>query len=272
MKKTVLIYAVVFLTTCLVIPSSCVTKEVAVTETYYETEYRVETHFEIQDTVIGQECGDDAMNWILQWHAPTLTMTSNFLGLTQIECDGLWYFGYEIPDHDTTGIKVTLCKSFPGKLGFAYTAHAYDLGEDGQIAPPPGGQWVPDPQKIGYYKWGDFPWSHNLADWITMANSRLSSARYLGQWKAWDFSIHRGVVEASNIFEFDANGVTNLGIIVCGANFEWEPVQAVNVKWCDDVTEKRKITKQVQVPYRVEKQRTVMETNRVPFWELIFRQ
>lgn len=266
MKKLCLSFVVVL---SLIFTVSCVSKELPVTETYYETEYRGETRYEIQDVVIGQKCGDDSINSILEWYAPNLTMASRDI-VGSIACDQVWYFGCEIPHHDITHIKVTFSKSLSPNFWGHYSANAYDLGEGGQIASPPAGQWVIESEKPGYYQWGDLPWSHSLQDWIGMFNSRLVSARNLGKWEATAFSMDKGPTKAPNTLEFDANGVTNLAIIACGADFEWQPVQVVQLIWCDNVTEKRSVAKEEQVPYQIEKQRTIMQTKKVPFWEAIF--
>ena len=41
-------------------------------------------------------------------------------------------------------------------------------------------------------------------------------------------------------------------------------IERVQLIWFDEVTKER------QVPYQVEKQRTVIQTEKVPFWEVLF--
>jgi hypothetical protein len=71
---------------------------------------------------------------------------------------------------------------------------------------------------------------------------------------------------------FDTKGVKEFAIL---AN-TWNVHAIISVKlvWSDDIIEKRTVTKERQVPYevpvQVEKQRTVMQTKKVPFWEAIF--
>jgi hypothetical protein len=71
-----------------------------------------------------------------------------------------------------------------------------------------------------------------------------------------------------NQLELDFNGAKDLAIV--SFMVELQPVQEVKIAWCDNVTEKKTVTKERQVPYQVEKQRTVTQTKKVPFWETIF--
>ena len=259
MKKLGLVFAMVV---ALVLTVSCVNKEVPVTETYYETEYRTETYSEIEDVVVGNQCGEDSLSPQLKWYAPNLTMSF---------CKKVWYFGYSIPRHDTSHIQVILRNDL--RFEFQGGVYAYDLGELGHIPQPPSGQWVlkqtPTPNPFGgepppwqtgefYYVWGDPPGQHALKDWMASANSKIESARYPGKWTG------------QGTFEFDAKDTKNLAIFACGATFEWEPIREVKLKWCDNTTEARTVIKEHEVPYQVEKQRTVMQTKKVPFWETIF--
>jgi hypothetical protein len=269
------------LATCFISTVSCISKEMPVTETYYETEYRSETHSEIQDVVVSQNCGDDTIDPITvkaQWYASHLAIdNSNSLGGI-LGCNGIWYFGCEIPRHDTIHIKVT----FYSRAGSPqsqenYAASAYDFGDSVQIAPPPEGKQTlvetPLPyQPAGdiYYTWTDLPGSHKLADWIDTFNTRLASAPNLGNWTSTTFSFDKGFTKLPDKLEFDADGVTNLAIIACGAPFDYPPVQMIQLTWCDNVTEKKAVAKEYQVPYQVEKQKTIMQTKQVPFWETVF--
>lgn len=53
-------------------------------------------------------------------------------------------------------------------------------------------------------------------------------------------------------------------------------ISSVALVWLDDIIEQRAVTKERQVPYdvpvQVEKQRSVMQAEKVPFWEAIFRK
>lgn len=67
-------------------------------------------------------------------------------------------------------------------------------------------------------------------------------------------------------------GVKEFAILSC-VNPELRPPD-VKLIWSDDIIEKRIVTKErqvsYQIPLQVEKQRTVMQTKKVPFWEAIF--
>jgi hypothetical protein len=101
-----------------------------------------------------------------------------------------------------------------------------------------------------------------------MYNARIDSARILDERSSYKFF---GDYEP---LEFDAKNVTNLAVIACGYNVNqnWDDtlIQSVTLTYCDNDTEKKLVTKEEQVPYQVEKQRTVMKTIKVPFWEAIF--
>lgn len=54
-------------------------------------------------------------------------------------------------------------------------------------------------------------------------------------------------------------------------NAQYEVVKVdAKLKWCDYIKTEKEVTKQRQVPYQAEKQRTVMKTKKVPIWELLF--
>lgn len=264
MKKLGLLFVVVI---SLVFTASCVSKEVAVTETYYETEYKTETYTTTEEIVVSQKCGESSINSKVEWYAPNLTLGG---------CPSVSYFGCEIPYHTSNHIKVI----FTTGLNLDYVSSAYDIGE--QIREPPAGKSA----GLGNWEWeivgGDLPWSHAVSDWLTATNSKLSSAKELGLWRTTICS--KPVVEYSNgkftwtqpvckenpinWLEFDSHETKNLAIISCKVQFQ--PVQEVQLVWCDNITEKRTVTKERQVPYQVEKQRTVMQMKEVPFWEAIF--
>lgn len=270
MNKLTLLFVMVI---SLFFTISCVSKEVPVTETYYETEYRAETHSEIQDVVVGQNCGKDTINLESQWYAPHLTIGSTWPG-----CNGVWYFEYKIPSHSINSAQVVFVNTPSHE--FKGSAYAYYIGKP-SISAPPAGQWgnylelEGTPYERTVQRWGDLPGSHELADWITEFNSRISSARYLGGWEYSYFAFEDGHIDLYKTpqqkpFEFNITNVTNLAVIVCGADFQFEPVQAIKLTWCDNITEKRPVAVEVQIPYEVEKQRTVMQIKQVPFWEAIF--
>jgi hypothetical protein len=70
---------------------------------------------------------------------------------------------------------------------------------------------------------------------------------------------------------FDANGVMEFGILATTWNYY--SITSVRLNWTDETIGKKTVTgeRQVpyQVPYQVEKQRTVYKTETVPFWDAI---
>jgi hypothetical protein len=76
---------------------------------------------------------------------------------------------------------------------------------------------------------------------------------------------------AGNQIVFDANGVGEFGIFATTWNAY--AIRSVRLVWTDEVIGPKTVTgeRQVpyQVPYQVEKQRTVYKSERVPFWDAI---
>jgi hypothetical protein len=136
---------------------SCVTKEVPVTETYYETEYKNETHSENQDVAV-QNCGNYNISPKLQWWEPHVYAPNTTYAPYKTTCDDMLYFGYELPYHDTKNIKITFQVDARYYRGNVY---AYDLGEIGHISKPPPGRWVIEGN---WQLWTDLPGSHAIAD------------------------------------------------------------------------------------------------------------
>jgi hypothetical protein len=76
---------------------------------------------------------------------------------------------------------------------------------------------------------------------------------------------------------FDAQNVKEFTIIThYTSNMPMSKIEISNVEliWSDNIIERKEVTKEKQVPYeisvQIEKQRTVMQTKKVPFWEAIF--
>jgi hypothetical protein len=102
--------------------------------------------------------------------------------------------------------------------------------------------------------------------WINDVNAlMMNPARILGK-----LLLDKGTTDDS--ITFDAKGIKEFAIVI-NVEPEIRPPN-VNLTWSDDIIEKRTVTKERQVPYevpvQVEKQRTVMQTKKIPFWGVIF--
>lgn len=184
----------------------------------------------------------------------------------------MWYYALEIPQHSNYNLIITfrLPLRFQG-LGI------FDVGEVGHI-----NRYV-----YGRYE-GD-----RFQKWVDSANSKLSMMHSLN----W--------VQDENTFTIDATGVKNLAILVStdesygfddpeatgqttrqGAEVIQQgpikqnaaldslpgPIESIRIVWVDEVLETKTVAKERQVPYEVEKQRTVTQIKKVPFWEAVFSE
>ena len=99
--------------------------------------------------------------------------------------------------------------------------------------------------------------------WLNRVNYILSNARVLGE-------LRTGVGMDGNIV-FDAEAVREFGIFATTWNAY--TIGSVKLVWVDEVIGQQTITGEKQIPYQVsyqtEKQRTVIKTETVPFWEAI---
>jgi hypothetical protein len=226
--------------------TSCVTREVPTIETYYETEYRTEykteTYTETVDAVVDSRQGKTYLNPQVKWH--TDIILSGFDG-----SGGTYYYGYQLEPsgHSKTRVEIHIS---PGAQQQKGLVRVYDLTGIGQIPPRP------TPFKPFWYEPEELNWLNNL-------NYTLGSARTLGE-------LRMGV-GMDDYIVFDANGVMEFGIFA--TTWHGYSIASVKLIWVDEVIGKKTVTgeRQVpyQVPYQVEKQRTVTKTEKVPFWEAI---
>jgi hypothetical protein len=285
---------------------SCVSKEVPVTETYYETQYKTESYTETVDAVVDTKEGETYIK-------PTTMWSAGFLS----EKVGFNYYGFEpsTTQHSKSQIKVT----FSGILGIQDLKGgilAYDLTGLHQIpAPPTQETWSKGAPEIK--AWFDnllnpeltIDPKHKLPIVETQAQGVIDrelltiddDIQYIRgtiqidsdpACRNWDTGQLTHVGEALGLnaqpshFEvsstgyvragdgggttyivFDTTGLTEFAIL---DTWYMYPISAFQLLWTDEVIEKKTVTKEKQIPYQVEKQRTVMQTKKVPFWEVVF--
>jgi len=241
----------------LVFTVSCVSKEVPVTETYYyeteyKTEYKTESYTETEDVVVRTSEGKTYPTCINKWSAGIYFKAGGAgTGMT-------YYYGYEIDTskHTRSQVKITLSSMAQGHIG------AYDLTGIGQIPNMPTtlAKWREVDPKTGELSLtpGEQAWFDSLNAIVTNPE-RVLNSQSMGTGPVGEIS-------------FDAKGIEEFAILA--NTFNVYAVSSVQLVWSDDIIEKRTVTKERQVPYQVpvqvEKQRTVMQTKKLPFWEVIF--
>src|SRR4030042_1318751 len=232
----------------LVFTVSCVSKEVPVTETYYETEYRTESYTEIgkeqQAFLTPKKVWYDWMYWKeLEWAKRGGSVT--------------YYNGYELntAKYSESQVKLTLSplsQSSPWGIVFI------NLTGVGQISasPPRGmgaGETVLEKGELVYIP----PLTQQ--EWLDNFNSIVTDPKHFVSFTRSDQHTGRDIaVDVTGMDEF-AMFIT---LPVTSQRDARTIVEKVQLIWFDEVTKER------QVPVQVEKQRTVMQTEKVPIWEV----
>jgi len=220
---------------------SCVTREIPAVETYYETEYRTEyrteTYTETVDAVIDSRQGKKYLSPQVKWH--TNLVVPGFEG-----SGGTYYYGYQLEPsgHSKTQVEIHIS---PGAQQQKGVVRVYDLTGIGQIPPRP------TPYNRLWYEPSELSWLNSL-------NYMLNTARMLGELRTG--------VGMDDYIVFDANVVMEFGIFA--TTWHGYAITSVRLTWVDEITGKKTVTKErqvpYQVPYQVEKQRTVTKTEKVP--------
>lgn len=255
MKKLSLLFVMV---TCLVFTISCVSKEVPVTETYFETEYKTETY-----TEIGEKHEEDLQPVRAPWRGwfyfEGNDKTSNELNKLLL---GTFYRGYEISTvHPQSQIRIILSQAASSN---PWIMRVYDLTGVGQIPPPP--ERGAGEGKTSYnFEKGvmEYISSPREQEFLANLNAVITDPKRVMLSTRWDLPPHllSFVVNATGVKEFAIMTSSNVEISFYDRQ---DLIGKVQLIWRDEVTKER------QVPYQVEKQRTVIQTNKVPFWEVIF--
>ena len=230
---------------------SCVDKLIEETETYYETEYRTEeiteTYTVTENVVIDTKTGREYIRPVVKWAGYNLYGTPD-INLVR-------YYGYRImpAPHQRIKIKITLA---PGALDDNGVIKVYNLTGIGQIPVIPTEVYP----HYGY-------WSPNQIDWFHSFYNIIDGAPLLASAITGNISPY---YEVSRYIEFDAKGVYEFAILA--DTMYYESVDMVQLFWEDDIVAPQEITRErqvsVQVPVKVEKQRTVQKIIQVPIWEL----
>lgn len=270
---------------------SCVNKAVPVTETYYDTEYkteyRTETYTETEDIIVEKKEGITSLTPKVKWQAQLYG--GWYIAAPGKRMGGLpvvSYYGYDISadQHSESHVKITY--SYTGLIPHETYLYVHELKGVGQIVLPTNfvfgqsGQYGQTGRTGGWdhYEYAQTPQER---EWLEGYHSIVGAP---GEPKRLLASYEPGKTTTQDACEdccikFDAQGVKEFAIItrtesVAGIFKTVIKISSVQVIWTDVITEKRTVTKERQVPHevavQVEKQRTVTETKKVPFWEAIF--
>jgi len=266
---------------------SCVDKEVPVTETYYDTEYkteyRTETYTETEDIIVEKKEGITSLTPEVKWQAH-LYGGWYIMKAPGISTGGLpvvRYYGYDISAdrHSESHVKITY--SYTGLIPADTYLHVHDLSDAGQIVLPTNFEFGQSGQYESAVVEG---WDHynyvqtaQELEWLESYHAIVGEPdkpeRLLASYEPGKNTYESECEDCS--VEFDAQGVKEFAIITrtesMGLFKTTIKISRVQLIWTDVITEKRTVTKErqvsCQVPYQVEKQRTVTKIKKVPIWE-----
>jgi hypothetical protein len=209
------LYPLLILVIALVFTVSCVSKEVPVTETYYETEYRTETYTEVEKVAVDTKERLINLTPVKEYTVGGVTYSSGGYGIGT-----LYARYYEIAPYSCRQGKVVIQVSTAG--GYI---EVYDTTNPIYVL--------------------------NLVNTTTMVRETL-------------YSHSMSEPEIS----FDVKDIEKF--IILANTLNKNAIKSVNLVCPTQITEEKTVTKERQVSYQVEKQRTVMQTQKLPFWEAIF--
>jgi hypothetical protein len=240
---------------------ACTSVQYSVQEPYYVTENVTENitgpYSEIVPST-GIVSHEQVIAPYIIWSNPEL----KFMGNAHV-----WYYGYNLsapPISEKKYMKITFFKQeYYENLSFSI----FDIAPRGQLLAPPQistsdapapaavGHWVSAPGDISTYQ-----------TWLNSANYKLDFAHFLGG--------------ASNIFlnlekpapiTINTRGSKDVALIIYGPAIPRNCRFIASLQWEETVTENITVSGQrsvsVETEQRTLKQRTVIKTKQVPFWE-----
>jgi hypothetical protein len=262
--------------------TSCLPRQYPVTsayeETAYRTEYVSETYTE-NETMVETLSGQYELTPFYSWYSQNIA----FSGRTNV-----WYLAYDIPQtppYDNMRLKVSIWKQPQYE---AASVSIFDMTRGGNLSTP--APAVAGDSGKGRVKWtwitstssGTTTTSSSgsgsdsstsvttggVSDsWVDAANTQLNQALFIGGRNyLWSKE------EDPQIFELNAGRAQKIGVILCGPLNRWNAGISLAATWSQTITSfkpvtgERKVEK--QVPYTVQKQKTVYETRQAPFWEV----
>ena len=234
---------------CLLIPTSCVTRDYQVTEPYAETQYRTEIHTEIINET--QKYIEPDWNQYIQMY---ITVEGPSRVFVELHFDG-----YKVAASDNISNRLIVVPTNSAKTS-TWAMQVFDLTGKGPITELP---LVPAYQnqlingRLGYAPTDlQQRWIDNFDSIVNDPERSLysiSSDEFSGE----DLEVNLGHVSEFTILTLTPmqQYTSHTGII--------SKVQLI--------TTEEKMTEE-KIPYRVTKERTVTKTEQVPFWEVWFNK
>lgn len=285
---------------------SCVNKEVPVAETYYETEYRTEykaeTYIATEDVVVKTIEGSELLStvepyWGGGYYGYNISICE-YVNISPTEWAKEVYLKTGVyPTSGATPLKIVrrpleysrsrvqiTFRLQQLNRGIIYVIDLTDACHDqhirfpgllfGKDLPPAGfgllpREYAPEGCQVvapAVARGADF---YPSPDWLRDYDAliRIQERRLV------TLLVGKETME-NNSLSFCTKGIEEFAVIICDETVPMISPPVVKLIWSDDIIEKKEVIKERQVPYevpvQVEKQRTVMQTKNVPFWEAIF--
>ncbi|MCX5996170.1 MAG: hypothetical protein NTV42_00845 [Chloroflexi bacterium] len=264
--------------------ASCMSRQYPVTSTYQETAYRTENISETyteNETAVETLSGQYELTPFYSWYSQNIA----FSGKTNV-----WYLAYNIPEsppYDNIRLIISIWKQLQYEPA---TISVLDVTKGGHLS-------APAPATAGDTDKGQVKWtwitstssgtastfsSGSSTDsgtsvitggtsdsWLDTANTQINQALFLGGRNyLWSKQAD------PQIIELNAGRAQKIGVIISGPQDSWNSRITVAATWSSSTTSYQPVTKErkieKQVPYTVQKQKTIYETRQVPFWEVLF--
>ena len=256
--KIKIISASLILLECLMTCSACISKEYAETqfynETLYITENATETYSKNENTVVDTVSEEYKLYPLFNWRSQDLS----FKGTPY-----LWYYAYNIPDlqlYDNARVRITIWDQLQYEQEIV---RVFDVSKSGHI-------YTPDPipeesDAKGLVSWTWITGKSSLS-WLDTANTVINQAKFLGgRVNVWSKP------DGPHNFEMDIGKAKNIAVVISGPQYQWNAIVAVNLILQRNIMADRPVIRErqvsKQVPQQVQKQKTIIKTKQVPFWE-----
>ena len=246
---------------------ACVEVQYPQKEIYYDTVYVTENRSEaLSETypVTRIVSGQEQLTPYVIWSNPTL----KFKGTPF-----MWYYGYRLPGTQTREVEKVRISLYKQDYYENVAVSLFDMGPRGQVLQPPSISAL-DPVYTDTVQWNWLTYSGDISGsgtssmgrWLNSANIKFNFARFLGgQADLW---MNRG---SPYDIDFDTRGARDIAVLFTGPTTPQNARFSASLQWSDHVTDNVTRTVEQQVPFqleqRVQKERTVIKTVRVPFWQ-----
>ena len=238
--------------------AGCIAVGYPVKETYWENATVSENHSETYSEVVPVTrtvSGEQALTPDIVWSDSQLEFNS---------LKHFWYYGYNLPRHDESRVKILFLKQSYYEFVRVYV---YDFGERGQILAPPLISAAENVSSSATGLQGTASWN----TWVNSADTKLTFARPLASIS--DLWLN---YEENRAVEFDTHGSHEIAIIISGPAIAQNCYFTTTLAWSDYITENvtrtsdHIVTSSIQQP--TEKTRSTFKTKQVPFWEILFNR